>query len=526
MKYKKIYIVAAIVLILVGSISYFNNRLTEEEEKVMYFYPEADDIEMVENILEDAFIAENFPALKRGYEIDGQLKAFVTSCVGYNGPVKVLTAFSLEDDSIIGIEILNHEESPDYGGPIESDWFIERFKEMMSNKYLKLVDLEKENPEDIIQVTGATVSSQAVVNSVNAAIGTYQYINNNVEMAQVADIVSQEMWDKDINSLAINWEDNTLRINTEEIKEYQQLEVETILLNTTGTENQITAKGPTLRHILETEGLDLGDFEGIGITGRDGYYTMVDKGKVHENDVILAWEFNGEPLKEEEKPVRIVIPNELGPYWVKMVSHIDLYGEISTKDIEKVHMFDAIIGGIEPYYYEYYGSKDKSIEVGKILRKFDEVDEKGLFTMGSSDGFIKNETISLVRQRYYIKIEGEGAPMNIAPDFKRGMNVKDMTHFSTTKDAVIFPDTMEKLVRIEDIVGQEGLLLEDVLLVAGMRWNDDTKFAAINIKGEHITDLDVDLIINGFITNKEGKVTLFDKNENKIIDDLLRIEKK
>ncbi len=96
---------------------------------------------------------------------------------------------------------------------------------------------------------------------------------------------------------------------------------------------------------------------------------MVDKEKLEANDVILVWEVNGKALKEEEKPVRIAIPNELGPYWVKMVSNIDLYHEISPKDIDRVHIFDPLTEDIEPYYYEYYGSKDKSIEIGKIFKQ-------------------------------------------------------------------------------------------------------------------------------------------------------------
>ena len=52
--------------------------------------------------------------------------------------------------------------------------------------------LDKENPEDIIQVTGATISSQAVVNAVNAAIGAYQYNINNVKMEKVPDVVPRK----------------------------------------------------------------------------------------------------------------------------------------------------------------------------------------------------------------------------------------------------------------------------------------------------------------------------------------------
>ena len=110
---------------------------------------------------------------------------------------------AIDDDKLIGIKILSHEESLDYAEHIEYDYFLDRFKNLPINKYLNLVVLDKEAPEDIIQLTGATISSQAVVNAVNAAIGHYQYWNYNIQMAKVPDVVAQEMWQKDINSFAI-----------------------------------------------------------------------------------------------------------------------------------------------------------------------------------------------------------------------------------------------------------------------------------------------------------------------------------
>ena len=297
-----------------------------------------------------------------------------------------------------------------------------------------------------------------------------------------------------------------------------------VLINTTGTKTPMKVKGPSLRNILEKQGLDLSKFEGVGITGRDGYYTMIDREKLEANEVILVWEVDGKELKEEEKPVRVALPNEMGPYWVKMVSSIDLYEQISPKEIDKVYMFDALTGDIEPYYYEYYGSKDKSIEIGKILNKFDFVDEKGFFTMAASDGLIKNETISIVRQRYFIKVDGKNAPMNIAPNFKLGMNVKEMTHFSTTKDAVVFPKSMEKVVRTKEIQGQQGLLLEDVLITSGMIWEEDIALNVVSIDGSEIL-LDLKELSNYYITYKDKNVYLFHK-DTQLMKNVLRIEKR
>lgn len=521
MKNKYIAIIL-IILVVVASLFYMLNDSSHEEKAVRVFYPDATKVKLVKDVADDLQSSLYFPAVKRAYEVDGKISAYVVSCVGYIGPIEVLAAIG-DDDSLIGIQILKHEESPDYADHMEYDYFLDRFKNLPANKYLNLVVLDKEAAEDIIQLTGATISSQAVVNAVNAAIGSYQYWNNNVQMAKVPDVVAQEMWQKDLNSFAVNWEGGSVRINTDEIKKYDQLEMDVTLINTTGTETDMRVKGPSLRHVLDKEGIDLSEYAGIGVTGRDGYYTMIDEEKLAVNDIILTWQIDGKNIKDAEKPVRISVPLELGPYWVKMVTNIDLYKEISPKDIDKVHMFNPLTEDIEPYYYEYYGSKDKSIEVGKILRKFDLVDEKGFFTMSATDGLAKHETISLVRQRYFLKVEGDNAPMNIAPNFKLGMNVKHMTHFSTTKDAVIFPEKMIEIVRTETIKGYEGMLLEDVLLVAGMRWHEDDNFLAVD-KNEESYDLSAKDLLKCYLIYKDGQVSLYKDKE--IMAGLLRVEKK
>lgn len=510
------------IIIIVAILFVLTNTATEEEKRVKAFYPDAKKIELVNDLADDSFISINLPAVKRAYLVDGELKAYIVSCVGYNGPIEILA--TMDENELMGIEILEHTESLDYAEGITESYFLDRFKNLGITKYLNLSELDKENPEDIVQVTGATISSQAVINGVNAAIGAYNFKINNLQMDRVPDVVPQEMWQKDLNSFVINLPEEGFRINSEEIKEFNQTEMEVTLINTTGTRTEMKVKGPTLREVLKTYDIDLGDYAGIGITGRDGYYTMVDKDKLDVNQVILVWQVDGKALSDKERPVRIALPNELGPYWVKMVSNIDLYDEISPKDIEKVHIFNALTEGIEPYYYEYYGNKDKSIEIGNILARFDELDLKGFFTMSATDGLVKNETISLVRSRYFIKVEGKNAPMNIAPKFKLGMNVKEMTHFSTTKDAVIFPEKMSLVVRTETLDGKEGLLLEDVLLTAGMRWDDMILFTAVSADEQEM-DISHQGMLNSYLVINGDKIDLY-TGEDILLQNILRIQKR
>jgi hypothetical protein len=48
------------------------------------------------------------------------------------------------------------------------------------------------------------------------------------------------------------------------------------------------------------------------------------------------------------------------------------------------------------------------------------------------------------------------------------MNVKFMSHFSTTNDAVVFPGQMKNISRTESINGKEYMKLEDVMINAGL----------------------------------------------------------
>ncbi|HAE42522.1 MAG TPA: hypothetical protein DCG34_06315, partial [Clostridiales bacterium] len=176
MKNRKIYYVVIVILLVMVAVTFaLNNTVSEGEKKVRTFYPEANKITLVKDIVDDPFITINMPAIRRAYEVDGVVKAYVVSCMGYIGPVELLAAIDDSNGELIGIEILDHIETPSYADHIEDEWFLDRFKNILIDRYLNLVVLDKENPEDIIQVTGATISSQAVVNAVNAAIGAYQY---------------------------------------------------------------------------------------------------------------------------------------------------------------------------------------------------------------------------------------------------------------------------------------------------------------------------------------------------------------
>jgi len=344
------------------------------------------------------------------------------------------------------------------------------------------------------------------------------------KMAAVPAVVDK-LIAQDENSFTIHWgTEGFIRLTMDELKKYPTVKEPAVLINSLGNKEDMVVEGPLLSEVLKKLGVQLADYQGIGVTGRDGYYALMSKELLDKRKVILAYRFNDREITKVDKPVRVVVPDELGVYWVRMVSNIDLYTDIPDKDIKSVKIFDPLTRDIEPYLYEYYGSKDKAIEIGKILAKFDYVNPEGFFTMVSSDGLVKDEVINMVRQRYYIKVSGEGAPMNIAPNFKLGMNVKFMAYFSTTTDAVIFPLEMQKITGLSELGAHKGMMLEKVLEGVGVITPREKQFKLVNTAGRSIQISGQDLS-KCILVYQDEKITAFYQGADDLMQlaDLLEI---
>ncbi|MDD5486421.1 MAG: FMN-binding protein [Dehalococcoidales bacterium] len=84
--------------------------------------------------------------------------AFVASAAGYSGNIKIMVG--LEDkETVKGIVIMSHTETPGIGTRILDPPFISQFEGME-------IDLIKSNVDTL---TGATVSSKAVIDAVSKA---------------------------------------------------------------------------------------------------------------------------------------------------------------------------------------------------------------------------------------------------------------------------------------------------------------------------------------------------------------------
>jgi len=322
-------------------------------------------------------------------------------------------------------------------------------------------------------------------------------------------------------------DDTIVQVTIGELRKLPQHDLDASYKRTTGLVEEFKMSGPYLRDVIEYLGGNLDDYAGIGAIGKDGYYCLVSKEIIDATpELMLALVIDGNPkLDEENAPARLAIPGQFGPYWVRMVEKIVLLDEIPEKEISSVWVFKNLAEGIEPYEYEYYGSKDDAIELGQIFSRLDYVDSKAFFTMKSSDGFKKNEAINMVKSRYYIKVEGADAPTNVSPYIKLGMNVHNIAWFSTNQDAVVFPYKLMEYMKVVEIDGKKGIPLDEVLYETEVNAVKSETFDILGTEGEKTTVPGQDLNRGILVPREDGGASVvWDKStgyEN--IDDLLRI---
>ena len=91
---------------------------------------------------------------------------FMTSAVGYGGLIDLMVGVNPEG-TITGVQVLRHTETPGLGAKITEDTFMQQFTERnLENTNWAL----KKEGGDIDQISGATISPQAVVKALNQGL--------------------------------------------------------------------------------------------------------------------------------------------------------------------------------------------------------------------------------------------------------------------------------------------------------------------------------------------------------------------
>lgn len=98
---------------------------------------------------------------------------------GFQGKVKLMIGLTEDLNKITSIEILEQSETPGLGTKILEPPYKDQFNGLEVNPTIKLVKgVEPSSPNEVQSITGATISSRAVVTIVNEGITKLRSIEN------------------------------------------------------------------------------------------------------------------------------------------------------------------------------------------------------------------------------------------------------------------------------------------------------------------------------------------------------------
>jgi electron transport complex protein RnfG len=130
---------------------------------------DAEEFKEVTNIKGD-LIEEVYQGVKGGEIIGYTIK---TAPKGYGGTVEVMVGIS-NDGKISGVKIGNNSETPGLGSKAAEPSFKDQYNGKNAQTPLNVVKGNASNENDIVAISGATITSKAVTAGVNAAMDVYE----------------------------------------------------------------------------------------------------------------------------------------------------------------------------------------------------------------------------------------------------------------------------------------------------------------------------------------------------------------
>ncbi|WP_195945531.1 RnfABCDGE type electron transport complex subunit G [Paraclostridium bifermentans] len=140
-----------------------NNESRQEVLKVAEEFNEVKDVK-------GDLIEEVYQGTKGGEVVGYTIK---TTPKGYGGKVEVMVGIS-NDGKISGVKIGNHSETPGLGSKSADPSFKDQYNGKSTKTPLNIVKGNASNENDIVAISGATITSKAVTAGVNAAMDVYE----------------------------------------------------------------------------------------------------------------------------------------------------------------------------------------------------------------------------------------------------------------------------------------------------------------------------------------------------------------
>ncbi|MGI6732763.1 MAG: FMN-binding protein [Anaerovoracaceae bacterium] len=259
---------------------------------------------------------EKFKAVKKIFLTPSGDYGFICKPVAYNGPVSLAVGIDGETDLTLGLRIVEHMETEHYVRDMNNSWFTDRFAGKTAENYLKTVKLDSRSDDEVVIITGATVTTDGIVNGVNACMGVYQeaFLGRQAEPVPYMVRFEREEGDgpEETGSVAIRAYGVVLgEVTLEEIQKMPSVKRTLSIHSTAGTTNH-SFRGTLLSNVIAAVDPELlAEYEMVQPVGVDDYLSNISMDEVlAENAVYLMYEDNGELLpKKDGKPgaMRVVV---------------------------------------------------------------------------------------------------------------------------------------------------------------------------------------------------------------------------
>lgn len=263
---------------------------------------------------------EKFKAVKKVFTTPEGDYAFISKPVAYNGPVTLAVVIDRETGTTVGMKIVEHMETEHYVRDMNNSWFTERFAGKKTDPYLELVHLEAVRDNQIIIITGATVTTEGIANGVNACLGLFNEAVLGKKAAAVPYMVKFEKeageGPEETGSLAIRAYGVVLgEVSLEQIKAMPGV-TRTMSIHSTSGTTQHKFKGTLLANVIAAVDPELlNKYQAVQPVGVDDYMSNISMEEVlAENAVYLMYEDNGEPLLSKDgRPgaMRVVVLDDV-----------------------------------------------------------------------------------------------------------------------------------------------------------------------------------------------------------------------
>jgi len=263
---------------------------------------------------------DKFQAVSKVFTTPEGDYAFISQPVAYNGPITLALGIDRETGTTMGMRIVEHMETEHYVRDMGNSWFTDRFAGKSTDSYLELVHLEATRDNQIISITGATITTEGITNGVNACMGLFRELAFDEKANKVPYMVKFEKETGDgpeeTGSIAIRAYGVVLgEVSLEEIQKMPSV-TRTMSIHSTSGTSQHRFKGTLLCNVIAAVDASLLDtYECVQPVGVDDYMSQISMEEVlAENSVYVMYEDNGEPLEtktDEPGAMRVVVLDDV-----------------------------------------------------------------------------------------------------------------------------------------------------------------------------------------------------------------------